>query len=379
MSRAHRPTNSNTLLPYFLTSALIHGLAALVITHVERSQPVTKQKQDSKPIEFVIVPPKETPDKPPPETKRRAINNSVAQGKIKSEKSPTTEQKGSTATDSSSRVSELKVKPTEAAKPISPEAPEPKTVEPTEPRPIPVNSVPTKTASKPKPAPSAEPTLPKKADAVEPIPPAASKPKPVEPTQPRPISANSLPAKKASEPRPTSSGEPTLPQKSEPNAPVATRLAPQPKSPQSTPTPSSNSSAASLLGGSYERSIQDDSGNSFFNLQANASKEAPYAQIEAQQDALAPYFAEIRRRIKLNWQPESPQEEQLTVLNFAIQRNGQITGLRVAETSGEQQVDQDALEAVQKSAPFDILPQSFKRDRLEIQFSFNIYIHQGSF
>ncbi len=371
MSRAHRPTNPNTLLPYFLASALIHGLAALVITHVERSQPVTKQKQESKPIEFVIVPPQETPDKPPPETKRRAINNSVAQGKIKSKKSPTTAKKGHTAANSSSTASELKVKPTEAAKPISPAAPEPKTVEPTEPLPIPANSVPAQTASKPKPAPSAE--------AVKPIPPAASKPKPVEPTEPRPISANSLPAKKASEPRPTSSADQTLPQKSEPNAPVATRLAPQPKPPQSTPTPSSNSSAASLLGGSYERSIQDDSGSSFFNLQANASKEAPYAQLDAEQDALAPYFAEIRRRIKLNWQPESPGEEQFTVLTFAIQRDGQLTGLKVAETSGAQQVDRDALEAVQKSAPFDILPQSFKRDRLEIQFSFNIYIHQGSF
>jgi protein TonB len=49
------------------------------------------------------------------------------------------------------------------------------------------------------------------------------------------------------------------------------------------------------------------------------------------------------------------------------------------ETSGKERVDRDALEAIQKSAPFAPLPQSFNRDRLEVQFNFNIYIHQGSF
>jgi protein TonB len=134
-----------------------------------------------------------------------------------------------------------------------------------------------------------------------------------------------------------------------------------------------------LLGGNFKRSIQEDSGSSFFSDRANASKEAPYATLDAQQDDLGPYFDEIRRRVKRNWQPFSPGQERYTVIVFSIQRSGQITGLRVLETSGNDRVDRDALDAVAKSAPFDALPQSFTRDRLDVQFNFNIYIDRGSF
>ncbi|BAU63098.1 unknown protein [Stanieria sp. NIES-3757] len=306
-NRAYDRTRSDSIWPYLLISLLIHGLAAVGITYLERSrlislqpQPITKQPRENAPIEFIVVP-AEKPEDKPPETKRRAVNNSVAKGKVTSKLPPSTDKKGNTAIDSSPQSppevtpSQTEAKPAEAVKPTSP---------------------------------------------------------------------------------PSTSNEQPSPQKIESNSPVATRLPPQPKPLPPTPQPTpSDSGAASLLGKTYQRSFQDDFGSSFFNLEANASEEAPYAQLDAQQDDLAPYFDEIRRRVKRNWQPVSPGQEQFTVLNFAIQRNGQITGLKVVQTSGNQQVDRDALEAVQQSAPFDALPQSFKRDRLEIQFSFNIYIH----
>ncbi|AFZ33898.1 outer membrane transport energization protein TonB [Stanieria cyanosphaera PCC 7437] len=310
-SRAYDLIRSDSLWPYLLISLLIHGLAVVGITHLERShlvslkpQPITKQQQENTPLEFIVVPPEKPKDKPP-ETQRRAVNNSVAKGKVTSQLPPSTDQKGNTAIDSSSQSSSKVASSPAETKP-------PETVKP--------------------------------------------QPQPVKPTT-----------------TPTSKEQPS-PQKTEANSDVATRLPPQPKPVPPTPQPT-DSGAASLLGQTYQKSFQDDFGSSFFNLQANASEEAPYAQLEAQQDDLAPYFDEIRRRVKRNWQPFSPGQQQYTVLNFAIQRNGQITGLKVVQTSGNEQVDQDALKAVQQSAPFDALPQSFKRDRLEIQFSFNIYIH----
>ncbi len=336
---------SHSLLPYFLISLLIHGLIALIIVRQKQSLPLTKQKSDNAPIEFIIVPRNPIPDKPPPETKRRAANNSVAQGKIKPKKPSTTDKQDNTGT-----------KPTEVIKP--------KPVQPTPPQPTPASE------SSAKPTEVIKPNLAKPSK-LEPTPAFESSAKPTEGIKP-----NLAKPFKPEPVKPTQSAIPTP--KPKPSiaaiSPTRTKLAPP--TPRSTP---SSSGAASLLGESYQRSIQEDSGSSFFDLEANASKEAPYAKLDARQDNLAPYFDEIKRRVKRNWQPSSPGEEQLTVLGFTIQRNGQITGLRVVQTSGNQQVDRDALEAVRQSGPFDALPQSFKRDRLDIQFNFNIYIDRGSF
>jgi periplasmic protein TonB len=320
--RSHRQISANySLLFYFFVSILIHVLVAILIAYRERSQPTVKEKPRDEPIEFVVVPPEEKPEKPPTETKRRGVNNSVAQGKIRSDKPPATEEIGSTATDSNLSENELQVK--------SPSTP-------------PVTKTP-------------------------------NLPKPVKPSQP-PTPEENNSDRSAIASKPTPSEEEILPQKTTPNPAVATRIPTPQKAPKS-PTPPSNSGAASLLGGTYKRSIKDDGGSSFFNVEVSASKEAPYAKVDAQQDDLAPYFDEIRRRVKSNWQPLAPGEERTTTLVFAIQRSGQITGLRILETSGNEQVDRDALEAVQKSAPFDALPQNFKSDRLDIQFNFNIYIY----
>jgi periplasmic protein TonB len=313
--RSHRQISANySLWFYFLVSILIHVLVAIFMTARERSQPLVKEKPRDEPIEFVVVPPEAKPEKPPTETKRRGANNSVAQGKIKADKSPTTEEIGSTATN------------------------------------------PPVTVQKSTPPVTETPNLPK----------------PVKPSSP-PTPENNSSDRQVTTSKPTPPEKETLPQKTAPNPPVATRLPPQPKPVQ--PTPPSNSGTASLLGGTYKRSIKDDGGSSFFKVEVSASKEAPYAQLDAQQDELAPYFDKIRRRVKSNWQPLAPGAEKTTTLVFAIQRSGQITGLRILETSGSEQVDRDALEAVQNSAPFDALPQSFQSDRLNIQFNFNIYIY----
>jgi protein TonB len=358
-NREDRQIQSHSLLPYLLVSVLIHGLVALIFSFQQRSQPATKQQQqpDNAPIEFIVLPPEEVPDKPP-ETNRRAVNNSIAQGKVKSELPPTTEKKGETAIDSSPAStpevapSQSETKPSEAVKPTPPVASKPEPVQPPQP--------PTPTTSEPEPVQPPQPPTPTTAE-----------PKPVKPPQP--------PTPTTAEPKPVKPPQPPTSTTAEPQAVARSSSldSPTDKAPvEQTPT---NSGAASLLGETYQRSIKEDGGSSFFDSEALAQKEAPYAKLDAQQDDLAPYFDEIRRRVKRNWQPSSPGDDRSTVVAFAIERNGQITGLRIVETSGKERVDRDALEAIQKSAPFAPLPQSFNRDRLEVQFNFNIYIHQGSF
>jgi protein TonB len=398
-NREDRQIHSDSLLPYLLVSLLIHGLVALIIALQQRSQPATKQQQqpDNAPIEFIVLPPEEVPDKPP-ETNRRAVNNSIAQGKVKSELPPTTEKKGETAIDSSPAStpeiapSQSETKPSEAVKPTPPVASKPEPVQPpqpptpTEPEPVKPPQPPTPITAEPEPVQPPQPPTPTEPEPVQPPQPPTpitAEPEPVQPpqpptpTEPEPVQPPQPPT--PTEPEPVQPPQPPTPTTSEPQAVARSSSVDSPtaKTPvEETPT---NSSAASLLGETYQRSIKEDGGSSFFNSEALAQKEAPYAKLDAQQDDLAPYFEEIRRRVKRNWQPSSPGDDRSTVVAFAIERNGQITGLRIVETSGKERVDRDALEAIQKSAPFAPLPQSFNRDRLEVQFNFNIYIHQGSF
>ena len=314
------------ILLFILASVLVHGLGMLGFYRLERAQISEKKVTEPTPIEFVEIP-EESTDEPPPETQRRAINNSVAKSKEKPVTTPKVADKTTTPT--------------------------PKTTIP--------NVVP-----KPQPAPLPQP---------QPV-----KPPPVTKQPPVLSGADSTTITK-NEPaeKPTTTPK-TESKKSPPNnSPVATRLPPKikPTSPKTTESPvkEPTNSAASLLGGSYQRSLKDDGGGSFFESEILASRNAPYAQLDAQQDRMmAAYFAEIRRRIKRNWSPDSPTDEYNTVLNFSIQRSGQVTGLRVVKTSGSEKVDRETIKAVQDSAPFAPLPESFPLDNLDIQFNFNIYL-----
>ena len=187
----------------------------------------------------------------------------------------------------------------------------------------------------------------------------------------------------------------TQPENNENNS-VATLLPPKITSPQSVETkppavpnqnlpantPNSTSKtptttgAASLLGGNLKRSFEDDGGNSFFNLENNVSQQAYNPELNTQQRLdMRNYFAEIKRRVKRNWNPKYSLEDHTTVVSFAIQRNGQISFLKIRRTSGSQTVDREALEAVQKSGPFDPLPTNYPSEMLNVEFNFNIYIY----
>ncbi len=367
----------NHLLLFILASILVHTLGLLIFGVYQRAQLTTKEKTDSKPIEFVVVPPEESSEEPPPETQKRAAENSVAEKKIKPEKTAATEEIGDEIPPRPTNTTPTPTPPKEptiASKPVTPPPaiPEPVTPEPVTPEPV-----------------TPEPVTP------EPVTP---EPKP-EPTNSSadnqsPILSGSDSVIPAPKPEPPPVEQPAQP---EDNSSVATRLPPQnkpsekipePITPQPTTTPSepteptkptepSDSGAASLLGGNYQRTIADGGGDAFFSPEALAYKSVLNpAQLNALKDIdLSEYFAEIKRRVKRNWNPSFAVEEYTTFLTFDIEKNGQITGLRVTRSSGSEKVDRESLNAVQDSAPFDPLPPDFPLEALEVKFSFNIYIY----
>ena len=379
----------NPILLCVLASVLVHGVGFVLLTLVERSRPKVQLVPETAPIDFVIVPPEssssETLKDTPPQ------------------------------------------KETQTSQEIEPEPPTPEPIEPIPPSPavaVPeptTESLPQKTpppakiAAKtpPQPEPIPEPILPKtkppkelKTDSLPPPLPdniLAEKPNSAEilsgsdpvieeteiktpeitKLEKSPINVD-RPQDRALATRlpPNQTLEPAVPATEPEDTAVATRLPPKiqptqpvtpPSSPNKTPT---SSGAASLLGGNLKRSYEDDRGDSFFALESNTSQQASNPELNAQQRLdMRNYFSEIQRRVRRNWNPKYAVREYTTVLNFSIQRNGQITLLGVRRTSGSQEVDREALEAVQNSGPFDPLPANYPSDMLNVEFNFNIYIY----
>lgn len=464
----------NHLLLFILVSLLVHSLGLFFFDLYKRTQPITKNKTESKPIEFIVVPPEEATDKPPPETQKRATENSVAEQSTQPEKTAASQEIGDENSPNPTRVDSTSIPPevpTPAPKiatpsPITPSPPQllkppkpipeaPKIATPSpikpplskSPKPSkPISKLPkisplspkpptlSKPAKLPKPLPEVQPPTESTADnqpsaltgsdsaisALKPIPAPAKQPnkplatlppklpKPVKPPKPIPEAPPQTESTKSSPenqpPELTRSDSTTPEQKSEatptsqPNTPeedseVATRLPatikpskPIPESNQAPPPQTSTSSeqadtsdsdAASLLGGDYKRTIADGGGDAFFSPEALAYKSVLNpSQLNALKDIdLSEYFAEVKRRVKRNWQPSFAVEEYTTFLTFAIEQNGQISGLRVSKSSGSQRVDRESLEAVQDAAPFAPLPSGFPLEALEVEFSFNIYIY----
>ena len=84
-----------------------------------------------------------------------------------------------------------------------------------------------------------------------------------------------------------------------------------------------------------------------------------------------PYMRELQRRIKMNWDPPKGNESKRVVLLFKIAKDGRLLSCSVFKSSGLQNADSAALNAVKLAAPFKPLPPEFKGQSIDIQFTFD--------
>ena len=329
-------------LLFILLSVLLHGVGLFLLAFWNLLIPPTSQKNNKyAPVEFVVVPPQESPEKPNPETKRRALTNSVAKGSVK--------PKLPRATD------KLQGEASSANQKGQPTAPPKVSVPPKAQSPVKRQSTPQRTKTPPR---ETKPVKPLPALTQQGNSPLATR----VPPKPKPVKSSPQPVK----PAPTARKQPV--------ARVTPSQTPAPK-------PSPSSSPASLLGGPYARGNKDNPGSSFFNPQASASRQAPNQRgVDARKDAdLGPYLSALWRRVKKNWKPTTPQDDRYTVVVFSIHRDGNISGLKLVQSSGSSVADKEAIEAIKKSAPFATLPQDYPHDSFRLTFSFNIYVKRGTF
>ncbi len=319
------------LLWFILASILVHGLGLLMLARYQRFQPIPEAENDSTPIEFVTIP-EESEAEPPPETKNRATENSVAEKNIEPE---------STTDD---------IAPSSTSTPDQELAPPPVPPAPPEPKPIP---------EPPEPKPIAE-TIP---EPFEPSKPAAN-------NQPSVLSDADAASTPIAKPTPTKT-----------KSPVATKLPPKIEptpEPETTPTPTApptqpENSAASLLGGDYQKTLANGGGDAFFSPEAlSFNTVLDPGQLNALKGFDPnPYLSHVKQKLRPNWNPDRTQIRS-TLLNVEILRNGQIAKLEIARSSGSQEFDLKNLETFRKSAPFDPLPPEFPLESFKFKFEFHI-------
>lgn len=81
------------------------------------------------------------------------------------------------------------------------------------------------------------------------------------------------------------------------------------------------------------------------------------------------YLADLQRRIKKSWFPPRDQESCKTVVTFKVNSRGEMSDLRIQDSSGIATANQAALDAVRNAAPFRPLPQGAKAVE-QFQFTF---------
>jgi|GEM_PF-1904399 len=360
------------LLWFVLVSVLVHGLGLLMLARYQRSQLPLKPEIESKAIEFVTVP-EESEVEPPPETKKRAEENSVIEKNLEAE-STADEKAASTPPSPAPAIPPVEnkvVSPPPPPKPVPPKPPEPvienKVAPPLPPKPAPPK--PPEPVVEPKtPEPKPAPVAPK--PVTQPPQPQPEVSKPLVNKQPPILSGSDITSDPIAQPVPT-----------ETKSPVATNLPPKSEpipEPETSPTTdvlpeTSENSAASLLGGDYKKTLANSGGDAFFSPEALAFNAVlDPSQINALKDFdYNGYLAGVTEKLRPNWKPDRTRI-QSTVLKVELNKSGQIMKLEIAKSSGSELFDQANLETFRKSAPFDILPPEFPLETFKFQFEFSI-------
>lgn len=83
------------------------------------------------------------------------------------------------------------------------------------------------------------------------------------------------------------------------------------------------------------------------------------------------YLGLIKNKVDNRWsQPVAHKKTRKALIEFTINRKGDVSNAKVADSSGDSYFDQTALRAVTLSAPFPPLPRGFKGDSLRVHYRF---------
>lgn len=146
-----------------------------------------------------------------------------------------------------------------------------------------------------------------------------------------------------------------------------------------TPTQAESSlktGAASLLGGTVGVSSQNYRGDQLASVPNSNRDRIGTSGVDASsQDVdLTSYLNKLKQRVQQQWLPGMSQSNRRTVLNFTVNRSGEVNNLNIVQTSGFRVTDEVALNAIQRAAPFAPLPTGYRKNYIDIEFTFDINV-----
>lgn len=84
-----------------------------------------------------------------------------------------------------------------------------------------------------------------------------------------------------------------------------------------------------------------------------------------------PYMEDVQQKIKANWNPPTNNVSNSTILLFKVGKNGELLQTNVKRSSGNEEVDNSAIEALEKALPFRKFPDGVTLQNIDIEFSFD--------
>ncbi len=107
---------------------------------------------------------------------------------------------------------------------------------------------------------------------------------------------------------------------------------------------------------------------------AEESSESSQVKVDTKDFPYSYYLNLLRYRVQENWNPpyqETGRRQKISaIVRFKVLRNGQITDVKVENSSDRFLFDQSALRAVQAAGPLPPLPDEFSGDDLGVHIEF---------
>ncbi len=85
-----------------------------------------------------------------------------------------------------------------------------------------------------------------------------------------------------------------------------------------------------------------------------------------------PWMNNFRKQVYAKWNAPRVSKSASVIVFVGIKKSGEITDLKVLQSSGFVEIDQSAILAVQKAKPFQPLPIAYTGNPIEIKFTFHI-------
>jgi TonB family protein len=82
------------------------------------------------------------------------------------------------------------------------------------------------------------------------------------------------------------------------------------------------------------------------------------------------YVNYMQATLKGNWAWAGPKRSLKALVRFGVKENGEITGVKIVQSSGDPLYDESVIRAVKKSSPLTAPPENHRKDFGDVEYSF---------